>query len=279
VTLPFAPPDLARRAGGGRSAVVPSPEKVSVLRRQRGAVVSRLLVDRVLRRGRWAIHRHVHLVAAYEQAAARAPIETLLSVGAGAALSELYLAALHPQLAVTISDFDDGHLERARARARRLGLANVEVCRLDLLAEPPAPRHDLTVGIEVLEHIDDDGRAVAHLLAMTRTFLYQLVPFCTEAQRADPARRRRAWEHNEHYRPGYTHATLAELFADSRPEWVRNCYFQPEASALRAQIESLDQWGRLRRRNELVLAACADVRDEQVSEGADGIEILTRPAG
>ena len=279
MNLPFAPPDLAHRAGGGWSAVGHSPAGGSGIGRQRRALVSRLLVDWMVRRGRWALHRHVHLVAAFEQAAVLAPIETLLSVGAGAALSELYLAAVHPGLAVTISDFDDERLERARARARYMGLANVKVCRLDLLAQPSAPTHDLTVGIEVLEHIDDDRRAVAHVLAMTRTFAYQLVPFCTEADRADPARQRRAWEHNQHYRPGYTHATLAQLFADSRPEWVRNCYFQPEASALRTQIESLGQWGRLRRRRDLLLAACADVRDVRVPEGADGIEMLTRPTG
>lgn len=232
----------------------------------------------MLRRGRWSLHRHVHLVAAFEEVASQLPVRRLLSVGSGAALSELYLAAAHPDMSVTVTDLDPANLARAQARARRLGLTNVTFQPLDLL-DPVAPDiepHDLVVGVEVLEHVEDDHRAAARVVALSRAFVYQLVPFCTDADLADARVRARAWRRHSHHRPGYTRETLAALFATGDPAWIRTCFHEPDASALRHRIEHAPSWVRLARHRRLVAAACADVGDDTGAQAASGIEILTR---
>ncbi len=273
-----APQELARRAGGGIRC---APRRRGVAGRAaqlRAAAATDALVQLVLRRGHWSLHRHVHLVAAFEQVADQVSVRRLLSIGSGAALTELYLAATHPDLAVTISDVDADNLGRARRRARGLGLANVRVEHLDLLDPRSATVEpaDLVVGIEVLEHIEDDRRAAARISALSRSHVYQLVPHCTEAELADPEVRDRAWRRHQHHRPGYTGAGLAALFATSRPEWIRTCYLEPEATALRQSIETLSPLARVAQHHRLVAAACADVGAPAGTRSAAAIEILTR---
>ncbi len=244
----------------------------------RAALATDVLVQLMLRRGRWSLHRHVHVVAAFEQASSLVPIRRLLSIGSGAALSELYLAAAHPDLFVTVTDVDADNLARAQRRARWLGLTNVTCRRLDLL-DPVAPHieaHDLVVGVEVLEHLDDDHRAAARAASLSRAYVYQLVPFCTDRDLADPRVRAQAWQRHRHHRPGYTRETLATRFPAGDHAWIRTCYLEPEATSLRRRIDQAPTWVRLARARRLVAEACADVGDHAATTEASGIEILTR---
>ncbi len=280
--------ELARRAGGGLAATESWDAPGWTPGRVKAGLATEVILQRILRRGRWSLHRHVHLVAAFEEASNRAPIRRLLSVGSGAALSELYLAATHPDLEVVITDLDQDRLGRATRLAGRLGVANVERRALDLLADPPPDQvggYDLVIGVEVLEHIEDDGRAAACILGLSRRFVYQLVPHATPAQLADPQAQRRAWERHEHHRSGYTHDDLGRLFAAGRPEWIRTCYVAPDAPRLRADLDAAPIWSRLRHRRQLVDRASQDVRSPAAAgdraaddAAAAGIEILTRVA-
>ena len=81
--------------------------------------MSAALVRGVLRRRRWSLHRHLHLVAAFEEARALAPIRSVLAVGCGAGLSELYLAATHPDVDFTLTDYDDEQRGRHPPRRQR----------------------------------------------------------------------------------------------------------------------------------------------------------------
>src|SRR5690349_1023721 len=105
----------------------------------RAELARQWLVFKLLRRRKWSVHRHVHLVAAFEDAASRAPITSVLSVGCGAGTSELLLALDHPDVAFTLSDHDDAQLDRPREAVERFGLTNVRVERIDLLDPDPLP--------------------------------------------------------------------------------------------------------------------------------------------
>ena len=187
----------------------------------------------------------------------------------------------HPEITFTLSDHDEEQLAKPRAAVRRFGLENVRVERIDLLDPEPLPAHDLVVSIEVLEHIDDDVTALQTMRALSRRFVWVLVPFCDDAQLADPKVRQSAWERHEHVRPGYTHEMLAERFAWAETLWLRNCYFQPRAQVLRRRMADADLPRLLRDRKSLFDLAVDDVRSRRVDDGhqASGIEILTAVPG
>jgi hypothetical protein len=234
------------------------------------------LLLKLLRRRRWAIHRHVHLVAAFEDAASRAPVTSMLSVGCGFATSELLLALDHPEVSFTLTDVDEEKLIRPREIVEQLGMSNVRFEHLDLLDPPALAPHDLVTSVEVLEHIADDRAAIATMVALSRRFVWALVPFCDERQYLDPRVRRIALERHEHVRPGYTHELLAERFAALTTVWERNCYFQPEAEQLRSRLSGRRGAKLLAERVELFELAARDVRSERVDDGraATGVEIL-----
>lgn len=244
------PAELASRALG---------EGFGLDRRRRAAVA--VILDKILRRRRWALHRHVHLVAAFEEASAHEPVGTMLAVGAGLGLTELYLAATHPEVEVVLSDHDPERLQSARRLAWRYRITNASFLTLDLLAPAPAlaGRFDLVTGVEVLEHIEDDHLAFAHVAAMSRRHVFQLVPACTEAALVDPRVRARVWKNQQHHRPGYTERTLAELFAPVAQCWMRPCYLEPQASALRAEMTAATDAELVDDRRRLVDAVVAEI--------------------
>jgi hypothetical protein len=208
-------------------------------------------------------------------------VRSVLSVGCGAGLSELLLAVNHPEVAFTLTDYDEAQLARPREVVERFGLTNVEVARLDLLDPPALPTHDLVVSIEVLEHIEDDVAALGTMKALSDRFVWALVPYCDEDQFADPRLRRRVLESHEHVRPGYPHAVLADRFADVATVWQRNCYFEPAAAALRNQMTETRSPLLLLEQARLFELVAQDVRSERVDDGrlASGIEILADVTG
>lgn len=243
----------------------------------RRARVAAALVRDVAAHPTWSVHRHVHLVAAFDEARGLVPVTSVLAVGCGLGLSELFLAVCHPGIHVTLTDVDPARLRLARRTARAHGITNVSFRALDLLGDRGPDRFDLVTGIEVLEHIDDDERAARHLRGVARHLVYQLVPACTPAALVDPVRIRRERERHEHVRPGYTPETLRALFGGAAPVWVRHCYRPPEAPALRARLAEMSRRQRRSLATELLAAAVSDVRADRPGEGAGagaGIEIL-----
>jgi hypothetical protein len=234
------------------------------------------LVRAVLRRRKWSLHRHVHLVAAFDDARSRGPITSFLGAGSGAGISELYLAVRHPEISFVLTDYDESRVDEIQKTVDGWALANVVTRPLNLLEAPDAPGCDFVSSIEVLEHIEDDATAARNLQAWSNRFVYSLVPGCTDADLVDEPLRRRVWERHEHHRPGYTADTMRAVFADARMQWLRNCYFEPDAPALRRRLTEATDEELEAQRLELIEAAVADVRDEILPGGASGIEILVR---
>jgi SAM-dependent methyltransferase len=243
--------------------------------------VAQNLLDRVIRRRKWSLHRHVHLVQAFDEARGLADgqLRSVLSVGCGAAASELFLAVSNPDVSFTLTDTSERHVRRVRWHARLRGLRNVKVERLDLLASSAVrdQSFDFVCATEVIEHIEDDRGAAQAMMSLSNHFAYVLVPFTTATALADEDQVKREWDLHGHHRPGYTHETLAALVEGTQVTWLRNCYFEPEASELRARLDA-DSDAELRaHRAELVDLAMKDLRGERVAGGrreAQGVKVL-----
>ena len=237
---------------------------------------ARRLVNEVLSRGNWALHRHVHLVRAFETALVGGGITTALSVGCGAGLSELFLAIRHPEIAFHLTDFDESRLDIGRRRVQDLEIGNVTFGSLDLLGEPDGRRYDWVSSIEVLEHIEDDHPAARHLQELSSAWWWILVPHCTPADLTNPGRIRRAWEKCGHYRPGYTSETLRHVLGDDAEiDWLRTCYHEPAATSLRNRIKEAEREVLIADRVTFVAEACLDL-DGPVDAPGGGIEVLGR---
>ena len=240
------------------------------------------VLRRVVNRRNWAVHRHVHLVAALETALAVESIDTVLSVGCGSGLTELFLAVSHPEVHFTLAELDLGRFAWTRQMADAWAIDNVTFATHDLLAPSAGPLADFVASIEVLEHIEDDQTAARNLVACARRFLYLLVPYCSAAELGNPGLAARMWERHEHHRVGYTRATFDALLGDHERLIDRNCYLLPEAIELRARLGAMSDDEVAAARNELVRAAADDVQNRLVEGGskeAQGIEALLRLDG
>jgi len=241
-----------------------------------GGPVAVRLVEEVLVRRTWAIHRHVHLVRAFEEAMVGGGIATALSIGCGAGLSELFLASQHPEIQFHLTDFDQCLLDIGRQRAADLDIANVTFGSLDLLASVGPERYDWVSSIEVLEHIEDDTRAAHNLVELTDRWFWILVPQCSTFDLTSPRRIARAWEQCGHHRPGYTPVTLEDAIGGTADvQWMRSCYLQPEAGALRERMQHLSNEEIIEQQGDLIDEACVDLYGPDTAHG-DGIEVLGR---
>ena len=243
-------------------------------------LVSDHLLERIALRRHWAIHRHVHLVHAFDQARKLGRIETFLGIGCGVGLSEIFLAASAPEVSFVLTDYDEDRLKHAEHHVKKCGLHNVELRTLDLLTVGTvmnADKFDFVSSIEVLEHIDDDETAAAIFTGMSRQFLYVLVPSCCEEDLTDEDNIRRAWEHHEHFRPGYTDKTLKRLFPGATILSIGSCYLSPTASATRTRLDAMSDDAIRSGWRELFDVARADIGSPVVEcSQANGIELLAR---
>ena len=242
--------------------------------------VSEHLLERIALRRHWSLHRHVHLVHAFDEARKLGRIETFLGIGCGVGLSEIFLAASAPDVSFVLTDLDEERLKHAEHHAKKCGLRNVELRVLDLLtakAVTGADKFDFVSSIEVLEHIDDDKAAAAIYSGISRQFVYVLVPSCCEADLTDGDKVRRAWDHHEHFRPGYTDKSLRGLFPDTTILSIGSCYLTPTALATRARVEAMSDDAIRSGWQQLFDEARADVGSPLVDcSQANGIELLAR---
>ncbi len=243
-------------------------------------VASRIL-RRIVHRRKWSVHRHVHLVAAFEQARAERPIDSVLSVGSGSGLSETFLAVSNPEVHFTLTEPDEERFRWTRPMVEKWGIHNVTFATQDLLFDD-GPRADFVAAVEVLEHIEDDETAARNLLRCARRFAYVLLPYCSPEELADPRLQASAWRKHEHHRVGYTHASFDSLLGEHHPLMRRNCYFMPAAMDLRSRMAALTDDETWSERSALVRDAVGDIQDRTVTGGmaeAVGIETLLRVEG
>jgi hypothetical protein len=267
--------DALERAQARAAAAAPSSrEREEFLRRTEGPLRSLNVAQ-----ARWAPHRFVHVVDAFERAARAVPVGTVLSVGCGRGLPELALAGMHPEVAFTLVDADARRVEGARALAERQGLANVTVGT----GGPSGPferRFDLVIAADVLEHQADDAATARALCEASRGCVYVLTPFCSPTEAADDELAARMREQHGHQRAGTTRDGLVGLFPGATVVLLRHAYYR-DASALRRLAEAIGDEPDAGREAEILRLALADLRDEPARGRKDalGIEALVRVPG
>ena len=88
---------------------------------------------------------------------------TVLDAGSGAGHHAFYLARRFPHLHVTGLDNRAEVIAATAAQARKLALSNIQFVHGDLTRDLPSEIYDLIFSIDVLEHIPDDEKAIAHM--------------------------------------------------------------------------------------------------------------------
>jgi hypothetical protein len=211
----------------------------------------------LLRERTWRYLRYVHL---REGVLLASGARSMLSVGAGKGYAELALALEHPDLQVHVTDVVSErtpNYQVAQGLARKLAVPNISFGTLDIL-DPPTSRWDLVVSVELLEHLEDDATAAAHMLQLAHGHVFALVPFAHATEIADPRHQRRVWEKAAHVRVGYDAKGLAGLFP--RTVEMRGCYWQDAGLGLRKELQVLDDHEINQRSRELIERAREDIR-------------------
>ncbi len=94
--------------------------------------------------------------------------KTVLDAGCGTGKHAFYLARAFPHLEVTGLDNRPNVVAQAEAKARQMGLNNLHFIEGDLTANLPPSAYDLIYSIDVLEHIEEDERALSHMAGALR---------------------------------------------------------------------------------------------------------------
>jgi hypothetical protein len=266
--------ELERAQAGAACASPSAGARETFLKQTEGALRSLNVAQ-----ARWAPHRFVHIVDAFDRAARAMPLRTVLSVACGRGLPELALAAMHPEVEFTLIDADPRRVEGVRTLMEREGLANVTVAEGDL-AGGFERRFDLVIAADVLERRSDDVAAARALSEASRGCVHVLAPFCSPIEAVDEELRDRMRERHGHERAGYTRDALVGLFPGATQLLLRHCYYR-DASALRRLTEALGDTLDDALEAELLQLALADLRDEPARGRKDalGVELLVRVPG
>ncbi len=146
----------------------------------------------------------------------------ILDAGGGEGSFAYYLARRFPTWRVVVADNDPGTLERGRRMKSALGLDRLEVRDLDLLNLDEVGRYDAIVCSDVLEHIEEDERAVRNLARALRPdgVLIVTAPGVPQPKHLPLVawRERRIGfqpSHYGHVRQGYSHEGLSRLMKEA----------------------------------------------------------------
>lgn len=101
----------------------------------------------------------------------------LLDAGTARGDVALHFARVRPLWRVHGIDLDAERIARCRAAASALGLKNTNFRQFDLLQFDAEAEYDLITSTDVLEHIEDDHRALANLARALRAGGYLLLTF------------------------------------------------------------------------------------------------------
>lgn len=149
------------------------------------------------------------------------------------------LALEFPEIRFHLTDIESEttpNYQNARGLAERWGLENVTFGVRDIL-EPEPDRYDLVTSVEVLEHIEDDARAVESMRAAANKYVFVLVSFADQKTNADENLSRKALRSHEHCRVGYEADRLQSLLPDVVA--MRGCYWRERGGKLRERLKGL----------------------------------------
>lgn len=210
---------------------------------------------------RWAYLRYLHLREALIDANRTQEVATFLAVGCGRGVAEVTLAIEHPHIQFHLTDVESDrtpNFQQAQKMADEWGIPNVTFGTMDIF-EPTKERFDFVATVEVLEHLEDDDLAAKMLTNLARRFVFTLTPFAHDAANADPVRRQRVWETNEHFVVGYDEKRLRQLFPSTTT--VRGCYWADAGLPLRQELTNTEDPVIRERAVDYFRTARADVRD------------------
>lgn len=144
----------------------------------------------------------------------------MLDAGTGRGDLALHLSRLHPGWEVIGIDISGDRIERCRSAAHALGITNVRFAQDDLLSLSAQAEYNLIISTDVLEHIQDDGRAVFNLARVLASGGCLILTFPSSPQRRHL--RCVAWRERRigfspadigHVREGYGLAQIRALLA------------------------------------------------------------------
>lgn len=142
----------------------------------------------------------------------------VLDAGGGEGSFAYFVARRFPRWSVAVADNEPSTLDRGRRIKSALGLHNLEVRELDILRMDDASAYDIVVCSDVLEHVDDDQRAVHNLARALKPggFLILTSPSLPQPKHLPLVawRERRigfSLAHYGHVRQGYSAEDLSRL--------------------------------------------------------------------
>lgn len=220
-------------------------------------------------RKRWAYLRYIQMrQGLLEVLKMGGEINSFLSVGCGAGLTEVALALEFPEIKFHLTDIDSKANIQQRLGLRMVAewaIPNVMLDFYDALT-PPSASYDLVASIEVLEHIENDRLAAINMRAASRKYVFALVPFATHETNMNPQIRESVWKNHQHYRVGYNADSITEIFPHITV--LRGCYWNDAGIELRHKLGGLSDEEIKDLFPHLTQLAQTDIRDSIPS--ADG---------
>lgn len=148
-----------------------------------------------------------------------------LDAGCGIGLYSFYLGKKNPWAMVDACDSNSGYIEAGKRILNQLKLSNVNIFQADLSQLSEVDKYDLIFGIDVLEHIEDDGQVVTnfHRALKDGGILYLTTPHLRHTKRYFQSL---GYESKGHVRAGYTEQGLTKLLQDNgfRVNKLRNVW-------------------------------------------------------
>ncbi|MBA7506267.1 Ubiquinone biosynthesis O-methyltransferase, mitochondrial [subsurface metagenome] len=148
-----------------------------------------------------------------------------LDAGCGIGLYSFYLGKKNPWAMIDACDSNSGYIEAGKRILNQLKLSNVNIFQADLSQLSEIDKYDLIIGIDVLEHIEDDGQVLTnfHRALKDGGILYLTTPHVRHTKRYFQSLRH---ESKGHIRAGYTEQGLTKLLQDNgfRVNKVRNVW-------------------------------------------------------
>lgn len=226
------------------------------------------LIDTLLQQPRRYL-RYLHL----RDAVRTSRPDSVLIIGTGRGVAEVALAREFGDIHFHITDWDYPHHRIERAVRLAEGLRNVSFRQLDILNPDLSEKFGLVASVEVLEHIQQDERAAENMRELSSKDVFCLVPFATPDVNANPRRRQRVWENNEHYVVGYDAPRLELLFPGSKV--VRGAYWTDVSTQLKSKVAGLSPQQVMEQADYLKELADGDLRDDLPCSLRDAVGIST----
>lgn len=127
----------------------------------------------------------------------------ILDAGSGPGVITFALAGKFPHADVTGADVADDALAASRSIAKRAGLTRVHFQKADLRDLPWQGHFDLVTCVDILEHIEDDRRALAGLFRALRPGGILVLHVPSLYRRYPVFRKAMNFDVPTHVRPGY----------------------------------------------------------------------------